>query len=170
MISIRLMDEVNRQIKFELFSAHIYLSMEAYCASKSLDGFANWFKVQAEEERAHARLFFDFVNRMNGEAKIYGIEEPNDYFENLLDVFKKGYEHELFVTSRINLLTDIAYEEKNHAAVSFLKWFVDEQVEEEQSFFGIVKKLELIGDNTSGLYMLDKELAARVFTPPTINA
>ncbi|MFZ5354500.1 MAG: ferritin [Bacillota bacterium] len=169
MISKRLMDEMNNQIMYELFSAHLYMAMEAYCASQNLDGFANWLKVQTEEERSHARLFFDFINRMNGDVKVFGIEEPNGYFENLLDVFKKGYEHELFVTSRIYLLMEIAQEEKNHAAVSFLKWFVDEQVEEESNFFGMVKKLEMIGDNMSGLYMLDKELAARVFVPPVIN-
>jgi ferritin len=168
MLSKRLMDEMNLQIKYELFSAHLYMAMEAYCASINLDGFANWLKVQTEEERAHGRLFFDFINRMNGEVKVLGIEEPMGEYKNLLEIFQKGYEHEKFVTDRIYLLADIATEEKNHAAVSFLKWFVDEQVEEESNFFGLIKKLEMIGDNTSGLYMLDKELAARVFVPPTI--
>ncbi|MDF2891536.1 MAG: Ferroxidase [Clostridia bacterium] len=169
MLSKRLIDEMNIQIMHELASAHLYMAMEAYCASLNLDGFANWLKVQTEEERAHARLFFDFINRMNGEVKVYGIDEPHDKYASLLDVFEKGYEHEQFVTSRIYLLADIATEEKNHAAVSFLKWFVDEQVEEESNFLGLIKKLELIGDNTSGLYMLDKELAARVYVPPTIT-
>jgi ferritin len=168
MLSKRLMDEMNMQIMYELASAHLYMAMESHCASLNLDGFANWFKVQTEEERSHARLFFDFVNKMNGEAKVYGIEEPVADFKSLLAVFEKGYEHEQFVTSRIYLLADIATEEKNHAALSFLKWFVDEQVEEESNFYGLIKKLERIGDNASGLYMLDKELAARVYAPPTI--
>lgn len=168
MLSKNLMDEMNQQIEYEIYSAHLYMAMEAYCASLNLDGFANWLKVQTEEERAHGRLFFDFINRMNGEVKIHSINEPMAEYKNLLDVFQEGYKHEQFVTSRIYLLADIATEEKNHAAVSFLKWFVDEQVEEESNFLGLVKKLELIGDNTSGLYMLDKELAARVYTPPTL--
>lgn len=168
MLSKRLMDEMNHQIKYEIYSAHLYMAMEAYCASLNLDGFANWLKVQTEEERAHGRLFFEFINRMNGEVKVYGIDEPTSKYKNLLEIFQKGYEHEQFVTSRIYLLADIATEEKNHAAVSFLKWFVDEQVEEESNFLGLIKKLELIGENTSGLYMLDKELAARVFVPPTV--
>ncbi|OGO78932.1 MAG: ferritin [Clostridiales bacterium GWB2_37_7] len=168
MLSKRLMDEMNLQIMYELASGHLYTAMEAYCASVNLEGFANWLKVQTEEERAHGRLFFDFINKMNGEAKIYGIEEPQGKYQSLLQVFQNGYEHEQFVTDRIYLLADIATEEKNHAAISFLKWFVDEQVEEESNFLGIIKKLELIGDNTSGLYMLDKELAARVYVPPTI--
>lgn len=168
MLSKNLMDEMNQQIEYEIYSAHLYMAMEAYCASLNLDGFANWLKVQTEEERAHGRLFFDFINRMNGEVKIHGISEPVSDYKSLLEVFQEGYKHEQFVTSRIYLLADIATEEKNHAAASFLKWFVDEQVEEESNFLGLVKKLELIGDNTSGLYMLDKELAARVYTPPTL--
>lgn len=168
MLSKRLMDEINQQIKYEIFSAHLYMAMEAYCANLNLSGFANWLKVQTEEERAHARLFFDFINRMNGEVKVYAIDEPIGEYKSLLEVFQKGYEHEQFVTSRIYLLADIATEEKNHAAISFLKWFVDEQVEEESNFLDLIKKLELIGDNSSGLYMLDKELAARVFVLPTV--
>lgn len=170
MLSKRLMDEMNIQIMHELASAQLYMAMEAYCTNLNLDGFANWLKVQTEEERAHARLFFDYINRVNGQVKVYGIDEPQDQFKNLLEVFQKGYEHEQFVTSRIYLLADIAAEERDHAAISFLKWFVDEQVEEESNFLSLIKKLELIGDNTSGLYMLDKELAARVFVPPVVNA
>ena len=170
MLSRRMTDELNLQVKYELFSAHMYLAMEAYCAENNLEGFANWFKVQSQEEQAHARFFIDYINRMGGTVKMLGLEEPNGYFENILDVFKKGYEHELFVTSRIYHLSDIALEERHHASSSFLKWFVDEQVEEESSFLGIIKKLEMIDGNTSGLYMLDKELAARVFVQPVMNA
>ena len=170
MLSKRMMDELNLQVKYELYSAHFYLAMEAYCAAKNLEGFANWFKVQSQEEQAHARFFIDYINRMNGEVKIYGLEEPDGNFESALDAFKKGYEHELFVTSRIYLLSDIAHEEKNHATISFLKWFVDEQVEEESNFLGIIKKLEMINGDTSGLYMLDKELAARMFVQPVMTA
>lgn len=114
-------------------------------------------------------MFFDFINRMNGDVIIEGLDKPDANFKNLHDVFKKGYKHEQFVTSRIYLLMDIATEEREHATISFLKWFVDEQVEEEESFFGIMKKLEMIGDNINALYSLDQELAQRVFVPPTMN-
>lgn len=169
MLSKRMVEELNLQVKYELYSAHMYLAMEAYCAANNLDGSANWLKVQHQEEQAHARFFIDYINRMNGEVKILGLEEPNSDFESILDVYKKGYAHEQFVTSRIYHLSDISIEEKDHATGSFLKWFVDEQVEEEANFLGVVKKLEMIDGNTSGLYILDKELAARVFIPPVMN-
>ena len=169
MISKKLFEELNKQVTYEYFSSHLYLAMEAYCASLNLDGFANFFKVQVEEERAHAKMFFDYINRMNGDVIIEGLDKPDANFKNLHDVFKKGYEHEQFVTSRIYLLMDIASEEREHATISFLKWFVDEQVEEEESFFGIMKKLEMIGENVSALYALDQELAQRVFVPPVLT-
>lgn len=169
MLSERLMEELNLQVKYELYSAHMYLAMEAYCSARNLSGFANWFKVQSQEEQAHARFFIDYINRMNGEVRIQGLEEPFNGFESVADVFRKGYEHELFVTGRIYHLSDIAMEEKHHATSSFLKWFVDEQVEEESNFLGVIKKLELIADNPAGMYMLDAELAARVFVQPVMN-
>ena len=147
----------------------MYIAMEAYFAAKNLNGFANFFKVQVEEERAHAKLFFDYINRMNGEVTIDAMDKPNSDFESIIDVFKKALEHEKFVTSRIYLLMDIAVEEKEHATISFLKWFVDEQVEEEESFGNIIKKLEMIGNDANAIYSLDNELAARVFTPPVIG-
>lgn len=166
MISKRLFEELNKQVTYEYFSSHLYLAMEAYCASLNLNGFANFFKVQVEEERAHAKMFFDYINKMNGEVIIEGLDKPEANFKNLHDVFKSGLEHEQFVTGRIYHLMDIATEEKEHATISFLKWFVDEQTEEEETFFNIMKKLEMIGENVSALYTLDQELAQRVFVPP----
>jgi ferritin len=166
MLSERLLKELNEQVKYELYSAHYYLAMAAYCASEDLDGFANFFKVQAEEEKFHAMKFFDFINDMDGRVTILALEEPNNEFNSVLDVFKAALEHEKFVTSRIYKLMDIAVEEKEHATISLLKWFVDEQVEEENSMKMIIKKLERLGDNSQGLYMLDEELSQRTFTPP----
>lgn len=166
MLSERLLKELNEQVKYELYSAHYYLAMAAYCASEDLDGFANFFKVQADEEKFHAMKFFDFINDMDGRVTILGLEEPNNEFNSVLDVFKAALEHEKFVTSRIYKLMDIAVEEKEHATISLLKWFVDEQVEEENSMKMIIKKLERLGDNSQGLYMLDEELSQRTFTPP----
>ncbi|WP_077368713.1 ferritin [Anaerosalibacter sp. Marseille-P3206] len=166
MLSKRLLEELNLQIKYELYSAHYYLAMAAYCASEDLSGFENFFKVQAEEEKFHAMKFFDFVNEMDGTVKILGLEEPENDFESVTDVFKKALEHEKFVTSRIYKLMDIATEEKEHATISLLKWFVDEQIEEENSMKSILTRLERMGENSHGLYMLDQELSQRVFTPP----
>lgn len=166
MLSERLLNELNKQIKFELYSAHYYLAMAAYCADQDLDGFANFFMVQAEEEKFHAMKFFNFINEMDGRVKILGLEEPKNDYESLVDVFKSALEHEKFVTSRIYKLMDIATEEKEHATISLLKWFVDEQIEEQSSMKLILKKLERLGDNSHGIFMLDQELSQRVFTPP----
>jgi ferritin len=166
MISEKLMNELNVQVKHELFSANLYLSMASYCADEDLMGFANFFRVQAEEEKFHGMKFFDYIIEMNGRAKVSALDEPKSDFSSILDAFQYAYEHEQFVTKRIYGLTDLAMEEREHATLSFLKWFIDEQVEEESMFNGLVKKLQRIGDNANALYMLDAELAQRVFTPP----
>lgn len=166
MISEKLMSELNEQLKHELFSSNLYLAMAAYCAEEDLMGFANFFRVQAEEERFHAMKFFDYIIEMNGRARVPAMDEPKNDFASILDAFRQAYTHEQFVTKRIYHLTDLAMEEREHATISFLKWFVDEQVEEESMFNGLVKKLERIGDNPNALYMLDGELAQRTFTPP----
>jgi len=166
MISERLLKELNKQINFEFYSAHIYLAMAAYCAAEDFDGFANFFTVQAEEEKFHAMKFYNFVNEMNGRVVLEGMPDPQNEYKSLLDAFKVSYAHEKIVTSKIYNLTDIATEEREHATISLLKWFIDEQVEEENNFSGIIKKLERIKDDPASLYMLDTQLAARVFVPP----
>lgn len=166
MLSEKLVKEINNQIKYEFYSAHLYMAMAAYCNSEDLDGFANFFKVQAEEERFHAMKFYNYLKQMGERIVIYGLDEPSNDYSSVLDAFEKSLEHEKFVTKRIYLLMDIANEEKEYATVSFLKWFIDEQVEEEDTFGGIVKKLQRVKNQAAGLYMLDNELAQRVFTPP----
>lgn len=166
MISERLLKELNKQINFEFYSAHIYLAMAAYCAAEDFDGFANFFTVQAEEEKFHAMKFYNYVNEMNGRVVLEGMPDPQNDYKSLLDAFKVSYAHEKIVTSKIYNLTDIATEEREHATISLLKWFIDEQVEEENNFSGIIKKLERIKDDPASLYMLDTQLAARVFVPP----
>lgn len=161
-----LLNELNEQIKYEFYSANFYLAMAAYLASQDLDGFANFFKVQEEEERFHAMKFFDYINEMDGRVIIQGLAEPNNEFNSVLDVFQKAYEHEKKVTQRIYKLMDLATQEKDYKTISFLNWFVDEQVEEESTMKSIIKKLERIGNDTTALYMLDAELAQRSFTPP----
>ena len=168
MLSKKLLDEFNQQITYEFFSANYYLAMAAYFKEQDLEGFANFFVVQAEEERFHAMKFFNFINELGGRAKISGFEEPKNDFVSIEEVFANSLEHEKFVTSRINLLMDIAVTEKNYAAISFLNWFIDEQVEEEATMATILNKVKRIGESGHGIFMLDAELGARVFTPPIV--
>lgn len=169
MISQALNNAINEQINYEFYSLHLYLAMAAYCESQDLPGFANFFRVQTQEENFHAMKFFDYINQRNGRVKLSGIAEPKNEYASVLDAFKYGYEHEQTVTKKIYNLSDIAMDERDHATISFLKWFIDEQVEEEATFDSVIKKLSRIKDDTSALYMLDAELAARTFTPPVAS-
>jgi ferritin len=166
MISEQLLTQLNEQLNFEFFSSNLYLAKSAYCYDEDLDGFANFFRVQAEEEKFHAMKFFDFINDMGGRIQISGMPNPENQYDTILDAYEQAYQHEQEVTSRIYKLMDAAMEEKEHATISFLKWFIDEQVEEEAMFDGIIKRLQRIDDNASALYLLDDELAKRTFTPP----
>ncbi|MCT4688652.1 ferritin [Vallitalea sp.] len=167
MLSEKLLKEINEQITYEFYSAHLYLAMASYCYSIDLDGFANFFMVQAEEERFHAMKFFNFVNEMDEKVEIKGLETPSSNYDDIEDVYSKTLDHEKFVTSRIYKLMDIAMEEREHATISFLKWFIDEQVEEEATVKGILQKLKRANKDVSIIYSIDSEMAQRVFTPPT---
>jgi ferritin len=166
MISKKLQEAFNIQINKELFSEYLYLSMAAYCYEQELDGFANFFMVQTQEEHFHAMKMFNFLTDRGGRVLLKPIEGPETEFNSITDVFEKTLTHEQFVTKSINELMDLSLKENDHAAASFLKWFVDEQVEEEASVNKILGKLKLIKGEGQGLLMLDSELAARVFTPP----
>ncbi|SHJ32398.1 ferritin [Dethiosulfatibacter aminovorans DSM 17477] len=166
MLSKNLLDELNLQIKYELESAHYYHAMQTYFDSNDLPGFANFFKVQAQEERFHADKFYGFVYEMGGDVELTSLDLVGKDFSSPLDIFEKALEHEKFVTSRIYHLMDIAMEEKEYATQSMLKWFIDEQVEEEDSMKTKVAKLKRIGDNPNALYQMDADLGGRVFTEP----
>ena len=166
MISQKLQTALNYQINKELFSEYYYLSMASYFNSKGLDGFENFFLVQVEEERFHAMKMYRFLNERGGRVILSTIDQPKTEFKSPLEVFQLAYEHEQFVTKLINDLMDVAIAENDHAARSFLNWFVDEQVEEEASMETIVNKLKLIGNEGNGLLMMNKELSGRIFTPP----
>lgn len=166
MLSERLVELINKQINYEFFSEHVYLAMSAYCAGEDLDGFANFFRVQAEEERFHAMKLFDYVVEMNERVRIKSSPEPRNDYSSVLDAVKAGLEHEKSNTKNIYGIADVATDERNHATISFLKWFIDEQVEEEALMNSLIKKLERIGNDSAALYMLDTELAARTFIPP----
>ncbi|KEK25295.1 ferritin [Bacillus gaemokensis] len=166
MLSTKLHDALNDQMNFEFYSAHVYMAMAAYCTSESYDGFANFFLVQAEEERFHAMKLYNYINDRGERAIITGFENPNNEYESVLSAFEIALEHEREVTKRIYNLSDIAWDEREHATITFLKWFVDEQVEEEASFDSIIQKLKRITSDSNALFMLDAELEKRTFTPP----
>jgi ferritin len=166
MLSEKLLAELNDQIKYELLSANYYLAMAAWCTDEDLDGFSHFFLIQAEEERFHAMKFFNFIKDLGGRVIIQGYPDPNNSFSSITDVFQAGLEHEQFVTKRIHGLLDLAKQENHHPTISFLQWFVNEQVEEEASFTGIVNKLRKLEGNMAGIFMLDAEMAKRTFTPP----
>jgi ferritin len=166
MISKKLQDAFNEQINKELYSEYLYLSMAAYFDSISLPGCANFMKVQVQEERFHAMKMFDFVNERGGRVELKEIKKPQVEFSSAMAAFDMSYKHEQFVSKSINQLMDIAISENDHATKSFLNWFVDEQVEEEDSMDTIVNKFKLIGGQGHGLLMIDNELGARIFNPP----
>jgi ferritin len=160
----KLVNAINDQLNYEFESAHVYLAMQAYVQTLGLDGFENWLGVQYEEEIFHARKMMAYLAERGERVIIKGFETPKQNFKSLLEVFETALEHEKGVTARINNLMSIAHEVKDFAAISFLQWYVDEQVEEEDSFQKIIDKIKLVKD--AGLYMLDNELATRTFTPP----
>ena len=157
---------LNDQIVAELYSAYLYLSMSADFEAKSLGGFANWMRVQAQEEVSHAMKFFDYVNERGGTVKLGAIDGPKTAWKTPLEAFEDAYNHEVKVTGMIHKLVKLAMEVDDYATLQMLQWFVEEQVEEEASADEIVQKLKLAKDAPGVMYMLDKEMAARVFTPP----
>ncbi len=167
MIDKKMEKAINDQINAELYSAYLYLSMVAYFEDENLPGMATWMTAQAQEEVAHAMKFFDYINERGGRVILEAIEKPDIEWGSPLAVFEAAYKHEQYVTGRINDLVDIAEEVKDRATFNFLQWYVEEQVEEESSADEIVQKLKRIGDKSGMLYMLDKELGGRIFTPPT---
>lgn len=166
MISESLNKAINDQINFEMESENIYLAMKAYCKSVDLDGFANFFDAQIKEERFHSTKFFDYVNQVGGRVEIAAIKAPKNDFNSPIEAFESAYAHEQVVTKKIYALMDLAMDERDHATMSFLQWFIDEQVEEEDTFSTLVTRLKRVKDNPAAIYMLDKELEQRVFTPP----
>lgn len=166
MIKEKIQEALNQQLNAELFSSYLYLSMAAYFESINLKGFANWMRVQTQEELVHAMKFYNFIIERGGKAVLSAIEGPPTQWKSPLAVFEHAYKHEQKVTGLINNLVDLSIAEQDHATNNFLQWFVAEQVEEEASADEVVQKIKLMGDASGGLFMLDQELAQRVFTPP----
>ena len=166
MLSKKIEKALNDQINAELYSAYLYLSMASYFESANLKGMGNWMRVQNQEETMHAMKLFDYVIEKGGKVSLQPIEGPQTTWKSPLAVFEAAYGHEQKVTALINRLMDLAIKEGDHATNITLQWFVTEQVEEEASADEIVQKLKLMANASGGLFMLDRELAQRVFTPP----
>ena len=156
MINEKLEKAFNDQINKELYSEYLYLSMQAYFERLNLKGFVNWMSVQVQEEHAHALGMFDYLNQRGGNVQLEAIDKPETDWESPLAVFEQVLEHEEYVTSRINALMDVAEETKDRAAMSFLNWYLKEQVEEEDNVGNVLATLKLIGDDKKALLMLDK--------------
>ena len=165
MIGDRLSKAMNDQIKNELESAYIYLSMAAYFESINLDGMGRWMRCQAHEEMIHVMKFFSHVIDRGGKVVLQDLKQLKTQWSSPLEAFQDAYEHEKFISGKINELTTIAREERDYASEPLLAWFSDEQVEEEASAGKIADQLEMVGSDKSGLLMLDRELAGRAFPP-----
>ncbi|KUP08487.1 ferritin [Bacillus coahuilensis p1.1.43] len=165
MLTQELVNGLNEQMNYEFYSANAYLAMAAYCSAESLDGFANFFLVQAEEERFHAMKFYNFINDMGERVVVEGFGAPKNTFESVLDAFETGLQHEKEVTRRIYRLADMALDAREHATMTFLKWFIEEQVEEEALFDNLIQKLKRIAQDSNAFFMLENELGQRTFTP-----
>jgi ferritin len=161
MISKTLQDALNEQINFELFSAYLYLSMSAHFEKENLSGFANWMRVQYQEETGHAMKFYKYVFDRSGAVTLKAIAQPATKFKTPAEIFKHVLEHEQKVTSLINKLYELAVKEKDYAAQSFLQWFITEQVEEEKNATDIINMLEMVGESPVSLMMADRQLGAR---------
>lgn len=166
MLDERMQNAINDQINWELYSAYLYLSMAAQFAELGMPGGQNWMTVQYQEELSHAQKMFDYVIARGGRVTLEAIAKPPTTWANGLEMFKETLAHEGVVTARIHDLASLALEIKDHATYTFLQWFIAEQVEEEESAGEMVQKFTMAGEHPAGLYQLDKELRARVFTPP----
>ena len=160
-LSKKMQDAINEQIKEELASAYIYLSMAAYCESINLGGFANWMTAQSNEEMSHAMKFYGYIHDRGGRVVLEALDKPATEFGGPIDVFEKTLAHEQYITGRIHNLYAMAAEEKDYASLGILQWFVDEQVEEEKTAGDILEMLKMVGDKGHGLIMLDRQLAQR---------
>ena len=159
---------LNQQINKEFYSAYLYLDFSNYFEDVGLDGFANWYMIQAQEERDHAMLFYQYLQNENQKVTLEAIAKPDKKFTCHMDVLKAGLEHEEYVTSLINDIYAAAYEVKDFRTMQFLDWFVKEQGEDETNANDLITKMELFGTDPKSLYMLNQELKARIYSAPSL--
>jgi ferritin len=166
MLTQRMEDALNEQINAELYSAYLYMAMAAHFSAEGLPGFATWMHAQAREEQFHAEKFYNYIHERDGRVALRAIDAPPAKWDSPLAAFQDTLAHERGVTERINRLMDLAVEEKDHATRGFLQWFVDEQVEEEDSVRQVIDELKLVDGTGGGMFMLNRELGQRTFSPP----
>ncbi len=169
MISDKMAAAINTQVNREMYSAYLYLAMSAYSESIDLPGFANWFRIQYQEEMVHAFGMYDYLISRDYTPVLLAIEQPPKAFGTPLEIFKAALEHEKKVTAWINELVTLAVAEQDYAAQSFLQWYVKEQVEEEATAKLIIQELKMAGNDGSTLFMINRELGTRVFTAPVVG-
>ncbi len=168
MMDKKVRDLLNQQINKEFYSAYLYLDFSNYFEDRGLDGFANWYLIQAQEERDHAMLFYKYLQNNNEKVTLETIQKPDKVLDCDMTVLRAGLEHEEYVTSLINDIYAAAYEVKDFRTMQFLDWFVKEQGEEETNANDLITKMELFGSDPKSLYMLNSELATRVYTAPSL--
>jgi len=167
MVSKKMEEELNKQLNAEMYSGYLYLAMAAYFEDSDLGGFANWMRVQAQEELSHSMKFYDYINQRGARVTLDAIEKPKSKWNSPVDVFEQVFSHEKTVSGLINDLIDLAIEEKDHATNNFLQWFVAEQVEEEESATAALNKVKLASETSNGLFLIDSDFGNRVFKPDT---
>ena len=155
----------NEHLNAEFYSEYLYLAMANYLTAQDLVGMAHWMRIQVDEERAHAIRFIDYIHERNGHVVLKQIDQPKLEWESPLEIFREAYQHECMITAKINALVDLAIKQNDHAAAAFLQWFVTEQVEEEANVSAIVARLERIGDQGMGIFMVDQQLGQRTAAP-----
>ena len=160
---------LNDQVNKEFYSAYLYLDFSNYFEARGLDGFANWYKIQAQEERDHAMLFYQYLQNNNAKVTLEAIAKPDKNLDSDMAVLQDGLEHELYVNSLINAIYAAAHEVKDFRTMQFLDWFVKEQGEEETNAHDLISKMELFGSDPKSLYMLNSELASRVYSAPSLT-
>ena len=166
-MSRELYKAINDQINAELWSAYLYLSMSMDCEAKGYKGIANWFYVQFQEEQDHARIFMNYLNSRGEKVVLLPIAEVKTEWDSVLDMYKDTLNHEKKVTAMIHNLAAIAQQDRDYASVNRIVWFIDEQVEEEEAAREMITTFEAVEGNKYGMYMLDKELAARTYVAPS---
>lgn len=160
---------INEQVNKEFYSAYLYLDMANFYTQKGLDGFANWYEIQAKEEQDHAMLMYQYLQNNGEKVTLEAIAKPDKKFETLMDPLTAGLEHEKYVTSLINNIYTAAVEVNDYRTTQFLDWFIKEQGEEEKNSMDLITKMELFGDDARSLYMLNSELAARAYSAPSLT-
>jgi ferritin len=158
--------KLNEQVNLEFYSSNLYLQMSSWCEKEGFEGSSNFLKMHAEEEMGHMRRLFNYVNETGAMAELGQIEAPPTEFTSLVDVFEKTYEHEVFITGKINELVHTAFEQRDYSTFNFLQWYVAEQHEEEKLFKSVLDKAQIIGADGQGLFFLDREIGGMAAAPP----